>query len=89
MNQTCYNGWCWFNVCCTTTFRSGSSGSGRRATIRRLLSACATTRAFDCQRSLGFRHTHLPDAPSNQIEDLGKLDAIDSSLKALRELVER
>jgi hypothetical protein len=33
--------------------------------------------------------TGLPDAPSNQIEDLGELDAIDPSLQALHELVER
>jgi hypothetical protein len=33
--------------------------------------------------------TGLPDAPSNQIEDLQELDAVDPSLQALRELVER
>src|ERR671930_441839 len=33
--------------------------------------------------------TGLPDAPSNQIEDLRELDAIDPSLQALRELAER
>jgi P22_AR N-terminal domain len=33
--------------------------------------------------------TGLPDAPSNQIEDLQDLDGIDPSLQALRELVER
>jgi hypothetical protein len=33
--------------------------------------------------------TGLPDAPSNQIEDLQDLDAIDPSLQALRELVAR
>jgi hypothetical protein len=33
--------------------------------------------------------TGLPDAPSNQIEDLQELDVIDPSLQALRELVER
>ena len=33
--------------------------------------------------------TGLPDAPSNQIEDLQDLDAIDPSLQALRELVTR
>lgn len=33
--------------------------------------------------------TGLPDAPSNQIEDLQELDAIDQSLQALRELGER
>lgn len=33
--------------------------------------------------------TGLPDAPSNQIEDLQELDAIDPSLQALRTLVER
>jgi len=33
--------------------------------------------------------TGLPDAPSNQIEDLQELDVIDSSLQALRELAER
>jgi hypothetical protein len=33
--------------------------------------------------------TGLPDAPSNQIEDLQELDAIDRSLQALRELGER
>lgn len=33
--------------------------------------------------------TGLPDAPSNQIEDLQELDVIDPSLQALRELAER
>lgn len=33
--------------------------------------------------------TGLPDAPSNQIEDLQELDAIEPSLQVLRELVER
>lgn len=33
--------------------------------------------------------TGLPDAPSNQIEDLQELDAIEPSLLVLRELVER
>jgi hypothetical protein len=33
--------------------------------------------------------TGLPDAPSNQIEDLQELDAINQSLQALRELGER
>lgn len=33
--------------------------------------------------------TGLPDAPSNQIEDLQELDAIDQSFQALRELGER
>lgn len=33
--------------------------------------------------------TGLPDAPSNQIEDLQELDVIDTALQALRELVER
>ena len=33
--------------------------------------------------------TGLPDAPSNQIEDLQELDAIEPSLQTLRELVER
>lgn len=33
--------------------------------------------------------TGLPDAPSNQIEDLRDLDIIDPSLRALRELAER
>jgi P22_AR N-terminal domain len=33
--------------------------------------------------------TGLPDAPSNQIEDLQELDVIDPSLQALRDLVER
>jgi hypothetical protein len=33
--------------------------------------------------------TGLPDAPSNQVEDLQELDAIDPALQALRELAER
>jgi ORF6C domain len=33
--------------------------------------------------------TGLPDAPSNQIEDLQELDAIDPSLQVLRDLIER
>lgn len=33
--------------------------------------------------------TGLPDAPSNQIEDLQELDVIDPALQALRELAER
>lgn len=33
--------------------------------------------------------TGLPDAPSNQIEDLQELDVIDPSLRGLRELAER
>jgi len=33
--------------------------------------------------------TGLPDAPSNQIEDLQELDAVEPSLQVLRELVER
>jgi hypothetical protein len=33
--------------------------------------------------------TGLPDAPSNQIEDLQELDSIDASLLALRDLAER
>jgi hypothetical protein len=33
--------------------------------------------------------TGLPDAPSNQIEDLQELDVIDPALQALRDLIER